>query len=84
MSCIKDLNDAAMVESNPDKRQLLKAAAANLRSAIAEFCTSPTLEYMIELNGAWAFAAKVMRTANTPEPTPPQAGSPEVRERKAA
>lgn len=67
----KQLRDAAKQCSNVDYRQTLRDAADQLEEAIDELFAEPTRDSMIALNGAWAYAERVLK--NVPEeadPTP--------------
>ena len=70
MSCMKALREAAMVEPDNDKRYMLRGAANVLQEALDRLANDPTLENMIDVNGAWAFAARCLKFI-----TPPQDGS---------
>jgi hypothetical protein len=75
-TCIGALNEAARVEVKEDTRHMLKSAALLLREAVERLCVEASLENMINLNGVWAYSARVLKLA-TPQvdPNPPQAGA---------
>lgn len=75
---LKELRDAAKACSNIDYRALIKQSADSLQWAIAVFARDPTKQNMIDLNGAWANAAKILKEI-PPEGDPaPLAGAPEA------
>lgn len=63
-----------MAEVKADTRFTLQGAALVLEQAVTALCMDASVENMIHLNGAWAYARRVLQLATpVPEPTPPPA-----------
>lgn len=68
------LRNAAILERNDNVRYALRGAADTLEQAIMTFAHMPNEVNLIDVNGAWAYAVRVLKAHNEqPEPTPPTA-----------
>jgi hypothetical protein len=77
MTFLLQLRDAAKDCSNVDYRAKLRQAADSVDVAIRKFAADSTQERMIDLNGAWSHAQRVLKNV-PPEGEPaPVGGAPE-------
>lgn len=68
------LRNAAMVEADVNVRYGLKGAADLVDDAIDDLVAYRNAAAMIELNGAWSYAQRVLNLHREPKkPQPPQA-----------
>lgn len=63
-----------LIPVTDDKRALIDDAYAMLREAVLSFNTVPSQPNLVVLNGAWAYATRVVNIINVPEPEPPFSG----------
>lgn len=80
------LRNAAKDESDPNVMYALKGAADTLDKAIDDLADYRNAAAMIELNGAWSYAVRVLNIHREPkQPQPPQSAHAETATlRKAA
>lgn len=57
------LRNAAKAEPNSDNREHLKWNADLLQAALRELNDQPTTEAMLLVNGTWAYAERLLKTA---------------------
>jgi hypothetical protein len=73
-----DLREAARLCTHPEYQDVLKRAAEDLAYATELFHGRGDAESMTLLNGAWAYAVRVMKAKpDEADPNPPLAGAPE-------
>ena len=78
------LREAAMTEVNEDHRFLLRSCADMVEKCIIILTQNQTATAMIDLNGAWAYADRILKLHREPvEPSPPHAAARDL-QRKAA
>src|SRR3977135_1558058 len=69
ISFLKQLRDAAMVETNQEHRWALRDAADTLSYDLATLKDTPSFDNMRRVNGAWSTAYRLWKS-RTPENTP--------------
>lgn len=70
------LREAAMQQVSVDVRYVLRGAADSLDKAIVSFANNPNAINLVEVNGLWAYAVRVLTATNEPvQPMPPQAAA---------
>lgn len=81
----KTLREAAMNEAQADLQYSLRGAADLLDNAIDDFAEQRNAAALIDVNGIWAHANKLLQLHRTPkQPQPPRSASAELPQRKAA
>lgn len=71
-SILLQLREAAMEEAHEDHRYLLRSCADMVEKCIIVLTQQQTYSAMTDLNGAWAYADRVLKLHHEPKaPSPP-------------